>query len=107
MTKEQTASSQGKRGAVYWLVLILMGVGFVADLALIVLLLGVGGAVFEGTSGAAPGTVAAWGIALAVSVLAPIFGLRQWRRGRRDLALSGVWLPVLGLMAGALFTLGG
>lgn len=105
MTKEQIASVQGTRGTAYWLVLVLVGVGFVADLALVVLLLGVGGAVFEGTSAAAPGTVAAWAMALAVSVLAPIFGLRQWRRGRRDLALAGVWLPVLGLVAGVLFTL--
>lgn len=105
MNKEHSAPSQGARGAFGWLLALLMGAGFLADLALIVLLLGVGGPVIEGNSSAETGTITAWAIALAVSIIAPIFGLRQWKRGRKDLAIAGVWLPILGLLAGAVFAI--
>ncbi len=105
MTEDHSASSQGARSVIGWPLIILMGIGFFADLALIVLLLGVGGPVIEGTASVETGAIIAWAIALAISIFAPVFSLRQWKRGRRDLAIAGVWLPILGLIAGAVFAM--
>lgn len=80
-----------------------MALGFLADAALVILLLAVSGFVFSGPEGAngEASAVAGWGISLAVCVISPLMGIMMWRRGRRDLALGMVWLPPLAMLVGA------
>ncbi|MDQ0504371.1 hypothetical protein [Xanthobacter agilis] len=78
--------------------------GLIADAGLVVLLLVVSGFVFNGPAGAdgAGAAIAGWGMTLAVCILSPLLAWPMWRRGRRDLALAMIWLPVLALLIGIL-----
>ena len=79
-----------------------IGLGLLADAALVLLLLWVSGFVFSGPEGAngAPAAVAGWGMTLMVCIVAPLLARPMWKRGRRDLALAMVWLPPLALLVG-------
>jgi hypothetical protein len=76
--------------------------GLIADAGLVVLLLVVSGFVFNGPAGADGAAIAGWGMTLAVCILSPLLAWPMWRRGRRDLALAMIWLPVLALLIGIL-----
>ncbi|WP_454916745.1 hypothetical protein [Xanthobacter sediminis] len=85
-----------------WALKAAIGLGLVADAALVVLLLAVSGSVFggpEGTDGAFA-AIAGWSGALAVCILAPLVALFLWRRGQRDVAIATVWLPIVALLVG-------
>ncbi|MFG1295947.1 MULTISPECIES: hypothetical protein [Xanthobacter] len=79
-----------------------IALGLLADAALVVLLLGISGFVFGGPEGAqgAGAAIAGWGMTLAVCILSPLLAWPMWRRGRRDLALAMIWLPVIALLLG-------
>lgn len=81
-----------------------VAIGLLADVALVVVLLLVSGFVFNGPEGAdsAGAAIAGWGMTLAVCVLSPLLALPMWRRGRRDLALAMIWLPVIALLVAVL-----
>ncbi|MEP9353162.1 hypothetical protein ABLE93_06130 [Xanthobacter sp. KR7-65] len=79
-----------------------MGLGLVADAGLVILLIAISGFVFGGPEGARgeASAVMGWGSTLAVCILSPALAIWMWRRGRRDLALAMVWLPILALFVG-------
>ncbi|MFG1417522.1 hypothetical protein V5F38_08275 [Xanthobacter sp. V0B-10] len=78
--------------------------GLLADAGLVVLLLALAGVVFgAGQGGGGEGSaILGWSLTLAVCVIAPLLALPMWRRGRRDIALATIWLPVIALLLGIL-----
>lgn len=106
MANDHSVPAPKAGGVPSWLLKLVMGLGLLADLGLIVLLLGVVEAVLKGMeTSVGRYAVIAWAIALAISILAPLYGLKKWRAGQRGAALAGVWLPILGLLAGAVFAI--
>ncbi|MFG1479610.1 hypothetical protein V5F53_13225 [Xanthobacter sp. V4C-4] len=87
-----------------WTLKAVIGLGLIADAVLVIVLLAISGFVFGGPEGAngALAAVTGWGMTLAVCILSPLLALPMWRRGRRDLAVAMVWLPVIALMVGIL-----
>ncbi|MGR7997299.1 hypothetical protein [Xanthobacter sp. ZOL 2024] len=85
---------------------VVVGLGLLADAALVVLLLAISGFVFGGPEGAGGemSAVVGWSLTLAVCILSPLLGLLMWRRGRVDLALAMTWLPVVALLVGWIMT---
>ncbi len=80
------------------------GLGLLADAALVVLLLALSGVVFGAGQGAGGegAAILGWSLTLAVCVIAPLLALPMWRRGRRDMAIATIWLPVIALLLGIL-----
>ena len=78
--------------------------GLLADAGLVVLLLALAGVVFGAGQGAGGegSVILGWSLTLAVCVIAPLLALPMWRRGRRDIALATIWLPVIALLLGIL-----
>ncbi|MGQ3674316.1 hypothetical protein ACT6QH_02280 [Xanthobacter sp. TB0139] len=98
--------STTKGSAPSWLLKGLLGLGLLVDGLLVLLLLGVVETVLKGMeTSVGLYAVFAWAMALAISILAPLYGFRKWRSGQRGAALAGVWLPILGLLAGAVFAI--
>lgn len=84
---------------------LLVGLGLLADAGLAILLIAISGFVFGGPEGARgeASAVAGWSATLAICVLSPALGLWMWRRGRRDLALSMIWLPAIAVLLGLIY----
>jgi len=84
-----------------------LALGLLADGALVALLIGISGFIFSGPEGlnGETGAVLSWSLALGVCLVCAVLALVFWRAGRRDFALAAAWLPALGFLAGAVFTL--